>query len=200
MYPESPAGQETFDSAADGAVARRCGGARSLRADQGRPYRIKSGRILKNMKPWRNLGRALASGTVTVLIIVLAPAVLLFGELVNRHYLGGLPPGRDRILMRRRGLRRCRVRVVVRYAGPGRAAYAMAAQDRKVARRVLANPLWIALTAPARWLFDRLRPWAGGRRGRGGNGPPDAGIREPRRPLPDLPAGAMALPEPGPFD
>lgn len=149
------------------------------------------------MKPWRNLGRALATGMVTVLIVVLAPAVLLFGELVNRHYLGGLPSGRDRIPVRRLGLRG-RGRVVYRYAGPGRAAYAMATRDHKMARRVLANPLWIALTAPTRWLLDRLRPRAGGRRG--GNGPPGAGVREPRRPLPDLPAGAMALPEPGPFD
>ena len=152
------------------------------------------------MKPWRNLGRALASGTVTVLVIVLAPAVLVFGELVNRHYLRGLPPGRDQILVRRRGLPRRCGRVVTRHIGPGRAAYALATQDRTVARRVLANPLWIALTAPARWLLDRVRPRAGGRRGRGGNGPPGAGVREPRRPLPDLPAGAMALPEPGPFD
>ncbi len=151
------------------------------------------------MKPWRTLGRALASGTVTVLLIVLAPAVLLFGELVNRHYLRGLPPGRDRILVRRRGLPGRRGRVVVRHAGPGRAAYAVATRNRKVARRVLANPLWIALTAPARWLLDRIRPREGSRRGRGGNGPPGAGVREPRRPLPDLPAGAMALPEPGPF-
>ena len=71
------------------------------------------------MKPWRTLGRALASGTVTMLLIVLAPAVLLFGELVNRHYLCGLPPGRDRILVRRR-------HVVIRHLGPGRAAYAVA--------------------------------------------------------------------------
>lgn len=150
------------------------------------------------MKPWRNPGRAAATGTVTVVVIVFAPAVLLFGELVNRHYLRGLPPGRDRVLVRRRlpGRRG----TVVRHAGPGRAAYAMATRDRRVARRVLANPLWIALTAPARWLLDHARPRAGGRRGRGGNGPPDAGVREPRRPLPDLPAGAMALPEPGPFD
>jgi len=152
------------------------------------------------MKPWRTLGRALASGTVTMLLIVLAPAVLLFGELVNRHYLRGLPPGRDRILVRRRGLPGRRGRVVVRRTGPGRAAYAVATRNRKVARRVLVNPLWIALTAPARWLLDRVRPRAGGRRGRGGNGPPGAGVREPRRPLPDLPAAAMALPEPGPFD
>ena len=68
-----------------------------------------------------------------------------------------------------------------------------------VARVLLRNPLWIALTAPQRWLLDRLRPRTGGRRGRGGNGPPGAGVREPRRPLPDLPAGAMALPEPRTF-
>jgi hypothetical protein len=152
------------------------------------------------MKPWRNLGRALASGTVTVLVIVLAPAVLVFGELVNRHYLRGLPPGRDRILVRRRRLPGRRGGVVVRHVGPRPAAYASATRDRKVARRVLANPLWIALTAPARWLLGHVRPRAGGRRGRGGDGPPGAGVREPRRPLPDLPAAAMALPEPGPFD
>jgi hypothetical protein len=151
------------------------------------------------MKPWRNLGRALATGTVTVAVIGLAPAVLLFGELVNRHYLRGLPPGRDRIAVRRRGLRG-RGRVVYRHVGPGHAACTMATRDHEMARRLLANPLWIALTAPARWLLDRVRPRAGGRRGRGGNGPPGAGVREPRRPLPDLPAGAMALPEPGPFD
>jgi hypothetical protein len=151
------------------------------------------------MKPWRNLGRALATGTVTVLVIVLWPVVLLFGELVNRHYLGGLPPGRDRIPVRRHGLLPGRRgRVVYRHAGPGGAAYATATRNRRVAGRVLANPLWIALTAPARWLLDRVRPRAGGRRG--GNGPPGAGVREPRRPLPDLPAGAMALPGPGPFD
>jgi hypothetical protein len=152
------------------------------------------------MKPGRALGRVLATGTVTLLVAVLAPAVLLFGELVNRHYLRGLPPGRDRILVRRRGLPGRRGRVVARRAGPGRAAHAVAIRNRRVARRVLANPLWIALTAPARWLLDRVRPRAGGRRGRGGNGPPGAGVREPRRPLPDLPAAAMALPEPGPFD
>jgi hypothetical protein len=68
-----------------------------------------------------------------------------------------------------------------------------------VARVLLRNPVWIALTAPQRWILDRLRPRAGSRRGRGGNGPPGAGVREPRRPLPDLPAGAMALPEPRSF-
>jgi len=154
------------------------------------------GRILKDMKPWRAAGRVLTFGVVTLLVVAAAPAVLLFGELVNRryrHYLRGVPAGRDPVRVRRR-------RVVVRSSGPGRAAYAVATPGWGVAWRVLTNPVWIALTAPARWVLDRIRPRAGGRRGRGGNGPPGAGVREPRRPLPDLPAGAMALPEPGPFD
>ena len=158
------------------------------------PYLTMSGRILKNMKPWRRAGHLLASCAVTLLVLALAPAVLLAGELVNRHYLGILPAPRDKIPVRRGR------RVVFRNARPGRAAYAMAARDHRGAQRILANPLWIALTAPARWLLDRIKPRAGGRRGRGGNGPPGAGVREPRRPLPDLPAAAMALPEPGPFD
>ena len=137
----------------------------------------------------------LASGAVTLFVLALAPAVLLAGELVNRHYFGRPPAARDRILVRRRGRG-----VEVQTIGPRRTGFPAAGRDHRVARRVLANPLWIALTTPARWLLDRIRPRAGSRRGRGGNGPPGAGVREPRRPLPDLPAEAMALPEPGPFD
>ena len=119
------------------------------------------------MKLRRKAVRLLSSGTVTLLVIVVAPAVLLGGELVNRHYRRAWPG-----------------------TGPGLAT-------RAPLRLVLGNPVWIALTAPARWLLGRLRPLAGSRRGRGGNGgPPGAGVREPRRPLPDLPAGAMALPQP----
>jgi hypothetical protein len=146
------------------------------------------------MKPWRMAGRLLAGCAVSLLIIVLAPAVLLFGEAVNRRYWRGIRARHDRILVwRRRGRRR----VVVRRLGPRQSAATVVFAGRRgrLARMILANPLWIALTAPARWLLDHLRPRA---RGRGGNGPPGAGVREPRRPLPDLPAGAMALPEPYP--
>jgi hypothetical protein len=118
------------------------------------------------MRPLRLGGHIITFLVVTVLVVVLAPVVLLFGELVNRYYL--VPPHR---------MGRC----------------------RGITRVLLRNPVWIALTAPGRWILGRLRPRVGGRRGRGGNGPPGAGVREPRRPLPDLPAGAMALPEPGPF-
>ena len=136
------------------------------------------------MKPWRRAGRLLASCAVTLFVLALAPVVVLAGELVNRHYIGRLPGGQDRILVRRRG------HVMLRNLGPERAALPVAYTGHPVARRILANPLWIALTAPARWLLDRIRPRTGGRRGRGGNGPPGAGVREPRRPLPDPPAGA----------
>ena len=145
------------------------------------------------MKPWLRAGRLLASCAVTLFVLALAPVVLLAGELVNRHYIGRLPGGRDRILLRRRG------HMMLRNLGPAGAALPVVFTGHPVARRILANPLWIALTAPARWLLDRIKPRAGRRRGRGGNGPPEAGVREPRRPLPDPPAGAMARPEPGPF-
>jgi hypothetical protein len=48
--------------------------------------------------------------------------------------------------------------------------------------------VWTVLIAPIRWAADRFRR----RRGR----PPEAGVREPRRPKPPLPAGAVALAEP----
>ena len=51
-----------------------------------------------------------------------------------------------------------------------------------------ANPPWIALTWPARWVVDRIKRWH--RR------PPTAGVREPRRPKPSLPSLAVALDEP----
>jgi hypothetical protein len=116
-------------------------------------------------------GRVLAFCAVTLLIVVLAPAVLVFGEAVNRRHRRSLLASRDL-----RGWAKRRDRAAV----------------------VLSNPVWIALTAPARWLGDRLRPRVGSGHRRGG-GDPGAGVREPRRPRPDLPAGAMALPEPREF-
>jgi hypothetical protein len=45
--------------------------------------------------------------------------------------------------------------------------------------------MWRLLTSRLRRLFRR-----------GGSGPPPAGVREPRRPRPTLPAAAVALAEP----
>jgi hypothetical protein len=122
-------------------------------------------------------GRALAFCVVTLLIVALAPAVLLFGEAVSRRYL------------------RRPTRGVAYVGGVG-----VWAGRRGWAAAFVTNPVWIALTAPARWVTSHLRPLAGFGRGRGGRGDPGAGVREPRRPRPDLPAGAMALPEPREFD
>ena len=50
------------------------------------------------------------------------------------------------------------------------------------------NPVWDALTGRTRWVFDRIR--------RRRPLPPMAGVHEPRRPKPTLPALAVALDEP----
>lgn len=50
------------------------------------------------------------------------------------------------------------------------------------------NPIWDALSGPTRWVFDRIR--------RRRPLPPMAGVREPLRPKPTLPALAVALDEP----
>ena len=118
------------------------------------------------------IGHIIAFCAVTVLVVVLAPAVLVFGEAMNRRH--------RRRLLASQGLREW-------------------ARRRDRAGVVLSNPVWIALTAPARWLADHLRPRVGSGRRRGGRGDPGAGVREPRRPRPDLPAGAMALTEPRQF-
>jgi hypothetical protein len=149
---------------------------------------------------------ALGFTIISLIVVVLSPAVLVAGELVNRYYLRGRRTHPARMLpdalpspARRRPLaatgrrhRRC--------ADPGWMPAGEACHDRRFGRLAepfLANPVWIALTAPARWLLDLIRPRAGhGRRRGNGNGPPPAGVREPRRPRPDQPAGAMALPEP----
>jgi hypothetical protein len=130
----------------------------------------------EDMRRRRLVGGVFAFCAVTLLVVVLAPAVLLFGELVNRRYWR--MPVSSYTVMRGVGV------------WTGR---------RTWAAMFFTNPVWIALTAPGRWLVGRLRPRAGSGRRRGGNGDPGAGVREPRRPLPDLPAGAMALPEPREF-
>jgi hypothetical protein len=65
--------------------------------------------------------------------------------------------------------------------------------------RVTSHPVLIAMTAPERWAIDQVRSLSAGGRGFGrrrGNRPPPAGVREPRRPRPGAPAGAIALAEP----
>jgi hypothetical protein len=134
-------------------------------------------------------------------VLVLSPLVLAGGELVNRHYLGQLRVRPARILPERvRGLRRYSrdrpVLFLLHLGRPGVSAADVRCGHRfgRLAFLFLTNPAWIMLTAPARWLVGRLRQNAG--HGRRWRPPPPAGVREPRRPNPGLPAGAIALPEP----
>ena len=56
--------------------------------------------------------------------------------------------------------------------------------------RLRRNQAWNALTTLARSVTDRVQRWRG-------HPPEEAGVREPRRPRPTLPAGAaIALAEP----
>jgi hypothetical protein len=58
----------------------------------------------------------------------------------------------------------------------------------------------LSLRLLMRWLSRGIRrrgPARPGNGANGGEGPPDAGVREPRRPLPFAGAGAVALPLPG---
>jgi hypothetical protein len=120
------------------------------------------------------VARMLVFCAVTLAVIALAPVIMLLGEPLRRYYLQ-------------------------RLSGPPWRALA----------RVVANPVLIALTAPSRWAIDqvsgvrtggsRFRGFGRfGRRGgqSGGDWPPSAGVREPRRPKPNAPAGAIALAEP----
>jgi hypothetical protein len=117
---------------------------------------------------------------VTLTMIVLAPVIVLVGEPLRRYY--------QRRYLRSAGRQRC---------GGGW-------RQGGLARVVIANPVLIALTAPGRWAIDHASgpgPGDSGRRGygwRGGDGDnwPPAGTREPRRPKPNAPAGAIALAEP----
>ena len=113
------------------------------------------------------VSRALVFSAVTLVVIAAAPLVLLVGEPLRRY-------------------------CVRRLSRPG-------LPMRSTAMLVVANPVVIALTAPERWAIDQVRGLNSGGRGLGrrrGSGPPPAGVREPRRPRPGAPAGAIALAEP----
>src|SRR5262249_60258332 len=110
----------------------------------------------ENMKPWRRAGGMLASGAVTLFVLALAPAVLLAGELENRHYLGRPPAARDRILVRGQGRG-----VEVQAIGPRRTGFPASGRDHRVARRGAAHPPWDAPTPPPRVALPPTTPRAG---------------------------------------
>ena len=141
-----------------------------------RRVRLGSGRVVS--------ARVL-SCAVTLAVIALAPVVVLVGEPLRRYLL------------------RRFIRPPLRSRRPRR--YRAGWLPVGVARVVIANRVFIALTAPGRWAIDRLggigrcdsgRRGVDWRRRQDGGNWPLAGTREPRRPKPTAPAGAIALAEP----
>jgi hypothetical protein len=80
---------------------------------------------------------AAISLAVWPLTITLSPVILVAGEPVNRY------------VMRR--VRRSAA------AGPARAVVVHPSAPASLLLAVISNPLWIALTAPGRWVGDRFR-------------------------------------------
>jgi len=117
------------------------------------------------MRRGRAARHFLRAAAIWLFVVASSPLVVVAGESVRRYVLAS-PAARP---TRRR-----------------------AGRVRRFLMLVVTNPLWIALTAPARWLIDR----AGGHRRRPWRPPPDARVREPRRPGPGRPSGSVALAEP----
>jgi hypothetical protein len=132
------------------------------------------------------------SAAVWLLTVAFAPLIMVAGEPLRRYVLARPAarlsrPGWNRTLRRSRP--GTHAAMISHGPGGGRAGFLARPRFWLL---VVSNPLWIALTAPARWLLDR----ASGFGHRGWPGPSAAGVREPRRPKPGLPGGSVALAEP----
>jgi hypothetical protein len=81
------------------------------------------------------------------LIIIFSPVIVLAGELVNRY------------VMRRVGRSASAAQIAaVRHGGrPARVTAVPLSGRTSLLMAVISNPLWIALTAPGRWVSDRFR-------------------------------------------
>ena len=132
------------------------------------------------------------SAAALLLTVALAPLIMVAGEPLRRYVLAR-PTARPPRLGWYRTLRRAGLGTQAATFSHGPAATVPVFWHRsRFWLLVVSNPLWIALTAPARWLLDR----ASGFGRRGWHGPPPAGVREPRRPKPGRPSGSLALAEP----
>jgi transposase InsO family protein len=92
--------------------------------------------------------RAVISLALWPLIIIFSPLIVLAGEPVNRY------------VMRRVRRRASAAQMAVARHSGSRAARAAAVPlpvHASLLLTVISNPLWIALTAPGRWISDRFR-------------------------------------------
>lgn len=131
----------------------------------------------------------LRSAVIWLLTAALAPLVVVAGEPLRRYVLARQAD----LSLSWRGQRRPGPGIWVRRAGSRPRTVLASWRRRTFLMALISNPLWIALTAPARWLLDRA---GGSGRRRRWHRPPDAGVREPRRPRPGLPGSSVALAEP----
>ena len=139
------------------------------------------------------VGQLLQSAAVVLLTLAFSPLIVVAGEPLRRYVLARQPAGRRALPGWYRALKPPRPVAPVATVSSGPAGTVVVFWRRHGFWLLLvSNPLWIALTAPARWLLDRASGL--GRQGR--PGPPAAGVREPRRPKPGLPSGSVALAEP----
>jgi hypothetical protein len=98
--------------------------------------------------------RAVISLALWPLIIIFSPVILLAGELVNRYVMRRV----------RRSASTAQIAVVRHGGRPARAAAGQLPPRTSLLLTVISSPLWIALTAPGRWVSDWFRrpPRAGG--------------------------------------
>jgi len=81
------------------------------------------------------------------LTIILSPVILVAGEPVNRYVMRRV----------RRSAAAGPAAVAGRGDGPSRAVVVRLSAPASLLWVVISNPLWIALTAPGRWVGDRFR-------------------------------------------
>ena len=90
---------------------------------------------------------AVISVALWPLIIILSPVILLAGELVNRYVMRRVRPSAST----------ARAAVVWHTGRPAHGAAVRLPLHTSFLLTVISNPLWIALTAPGRWVSDRFR-------------------------------------------
>jgi hypothetical protein len=90
--------------------------------------------------------RAVISLALWPLIIIFSPVIVLAGEPVNRY------------VMRRVRRAASTAEIAAGHSGrPARAAAVRLPLRTSLLLTVISHPLWIALTAPGRWVSDRFR-------------------------------------------
>jgi hypothetical protein len=91
--------------------------------------------------------RAVISLALWPLIIIFSPVIVLAGEPVNRYVMRQV----------RRSASTAQIPVVRHRGRAARAAAVRLPLRTSLLLTVISNPLWIALTAPGRWVSDRFR-------------------------------------------